>query len=389
MSDSLIVNAADSPVVWATGLLRSLLDAWISALDDTGLFHPYFDRQWKRIEMEPRTLVSQCRLIYNFCRGYEVFGDTRFAEAARLGLSALQADFCVSPGLFRWAVDREGAEVDSTLDSYGHAFCVLALATAARVFDDTALASQARETWAAVKRTFTDDQGGLMWRLNGPTAGGRSQNPLMHAFEALMALCCVDHTGDAHADTVRLLAFVSGLSDFQHGRLVEHYTADWRPQPPERGGMLELGHACEWAFLLSDWYAVTDDPALLETGSGLLRTGLEWGLDRDGGLRDACTPDGRITASSRGLWQQCEAIRAVSRYVIAHGQTHLHTPLCGLLAFFQSHFVDFEYGGVFVSPTSAGRTVSLDKGNAWKLDYHTINMCLELLAGESGLSDSP
>ncbi len=365
---------ADDPAAWALSLLRSTLDGWVSAAPDpTGLFHPYLDRQWRRIEGGPLTLVSQCRLIYNFSRGYEVFEEARFADAAQRGLAALQTYFCRGPGLYRWAVTGEGAEADAALDSYGHAFVVLALATAARVFDDPALAALGRAAWRAVSATFTDEHGGLVWKIEDMPEGPRSQNPMMHMFEALMALHPVDPTGEALASAQTLLAFMRSLADFEAGMLVERHTPDWQPLPAEHGGVVELGHAFEWAFLLSEWSAITGDSEALERGARFLRTGVERGVDEDGGVREACDRSGRTVSPVKGLWQQCEAIRALSRYVVRHDAADADATLQRALSFYTEQFVDEEYGGVFAG------SPRLDKGDAWKLDYHTVGMCLELM----------
>lgn len=372
-------DAIADPAVWARALLRTTLDRWLSAATDhTGLFHPYLNRRWERIAGGPLTLVSQCRLIYNFCRGYEVFGEGAYAEAAQQGLTALYTYFRLAPGRYRWAVTADGGEIDPTPDSYGHAFSILAQATAARVFGDPGLADSAGETWEFIAAACADSRGGLVWRLDGHSdKSPRSQNPLMHLFEALMALHGVDSTGRALTAARNLLAFVRSLPWFERGALVERYTPDWEPLSVERGGVIDLGHQFEWAFLLSEWHGLTAEPDALTLSANFLRTGLAWGLDDDGGVRESCGPDGQAVVSVKGLWQQCEAIRAMHRCAPMSGE--LPDALHRTLTFYRRHFVDEEYGGVFACPDGLGRRTCLDKGDAWKLDYHTVNMCLELL----------
>jgi len=362
---------------WAAFLLRSILDGWLSAAPDpTGLFHPFLDRGWNRVEGGPLTLVSQCRLIYNFSRGYEVFGEGSFAAAAHRGIEALQTYFRLGPGLYRWAVTGAGEEASAALDSYGHAFVILALATAARAFGNTVLTYQALETWQATSRTFTDGYGGLVWEAGDTAGAARSQNPMMHMFEALMALHSVDITGEAREAAQTLLTFMHSLADFGSGMLVETHTAEWQPQAAERGGVIDLGHAFEWAFLLSEWATVTGDADMLPIGARFLRVGIERGVDDDGGVRASCDQSGRNVSPLKGLWQQCEAIRALSRYAARHASPQADATLQRTLRFYKERFVDTEYGGVFAAPPR------LDKGDAWKLDYHTVGMCLELMARE-------
>ena len=374
----------DEIAAWARTFLRETLDHWLSAADTpSGLFHPYLDRRWNRRDGGgPRTLVSQCRLVYNFCRGYETFQDTRYADAAARGLAALATHFRGPPGRYRWAVHPDGTEADPTPDAYGHAFCVLAQATAARALADPARAAVALETWEYVSATLTDRHGGLLWRLDRPDAwdhSPRSQNPLMHTVEALMVLHDVDPTGRARAAAQAVLTFLHSLGNFPGGTLVERYAPDWTPLPVAEGGVVDLGHACEWAWLLSEWHRLTRESSALDTGTRFLQTALTRGLDADGGLFESCAPDGPVVGRAKGLWQQCETIRALRRYAVAHGRTDLDTPLRRTLAFYRTHFVDPEYGGVFATINDGDRPADLHKGDAWKLDYHTVGMCLELI----------
>ena len=372
----------DETAPWARSLLRSTLGLWLSAVaDPAGLFHPYLDRTWLPLEGGPLTLVSQCRLIYNFARGYETFQEGPYADAVRAGLDALRTHFRVSPGRYRWAVTGTGVEVDATPDAYGHAFCILAQATAARALGDASLAADAIETWLYLAATFTDAHGGLLWHLCGPQIP-RSQNPVMHTFEALMALWSVDKSGQAQEAARGVLAFMETLPSFQAGSLIEEFTPDWGPLPVEQGGVVNLGHAFEWAWLLAEWHTMTGEVGALRLGTRFLHTGIEWGLDTDGGTREACTPDGKMIVAAKGLWPQCEAIRALHRYVTRHGRDDLKDALQRALAFYQRHFVDGEYGGLFASPEGLGSPTRLDKGDAWKLDYHSVGMCLELMGGD-------
>jgi mannobiose 2-epimerase len=365
---------------WARPFLRSLLDHWQAASADPhgrGLFHAALDRQWNPIGHRPCTLVSQTRLIYNFCRGFEIFGDADYAEGAAQGLQALQTYFALGDGRYRWAVTSQGAPADEALDSYGHAFCVLALATAARTLGPTPWADAAWETWEAMRETFQDAHGGLTWR------GGdrRSQNPVMHTFEALLALRNAHPKLTERAQTAAdaILAFMRGLPKFSQGRLQERFNTHWEALPVAEGGVLDIGHQFEWALLLSDWHAATGDADALAQGEHFLHTGLAWGMGSDGGVWETCTLDGQVQSRAQGLWQQCESLRALFRYATRHGRTEFEAPFQKTLGFYQQHFVDPEFGGLYARPTGLGQPPSMDKGDAWKLDYHSVNLCLELL----------
>ncbi len=376
--------------LWAGELLRANLNLWREAsVQPSGLFYPFLDRRWRRKTPGPLTLVSQCRLIYNFSRGYEIWHDDADAEAARAGVEALQRFFALSVGNWRWSVAPDGAERDPTPDAYGHAFCVLALATAGRVLGEPSWIDAAWDTWQYALSSLRDTQGGLLWRLTGPDAfadNARSQNPLMHSFEALMALHAALPDGRALGAAQDILAFVSALAGFDTGALIEDYAGDWQPRPVSQGGLVKIGHVFEWAWLLSEWHGLTRDPVVLAQGLRFLEVGMTWGLDRDGGVRDSCAPDGRVVDAGHGLWPQCEAVRALCRYAARHAQAQCVLPLQNAAQFYRARFIDEAYGGVFAEPVRADRPYSQDKGDAWKLDYHTLGMCVELMGTPSASS---
>ena len=80
----------DPDHAWVDDFLDRLLALWRQHADTpTGLFNPYLDRQWRHHVDGPRTLVTQCRLIYNFARAFERSGDQGYGELARRGIDAL------------------------------------------------------------------------------------------------------------------------------------------------------------------------------------------------------------------------------------------------------------------------------------------------------------
>ena len=75
---------------------------------------------------------------------------------------------------------------------------ILALATAATVFEDSRYRDLALQTWEFMQRRFRDHHGGLIWHIgrDGQILDDvRSQNPLMHTFEALLVLAPLDESG--------------------------------------------------------------------------------------------------------------------------------------------------------------------------------------------------
>ena len=69
------------------------------------------------------------------------------------------------------------------------------------------------------------------------------------------------------------------------------------------------------------------------------------------------------------------------RYATRHGARDLDAPLRQTIAFVRRHFIDMAHGGWYERPPGLGGEPSTAKGHAYKLDYHVVNLCLELLDG--------
>lgn len=383
------VHDSDQP--WAAGMLDDLLAAWSQHADTpSGLFNPWLDRQWRHHTDGPRTLVSQCRLIYNFARGHQRNGDPRYADLTHRGIDALIRYFrdpaegsAAGEAGWAWSCDAAGAVADDTHDAYGHAFVILALATAAAVDHRDDYRDLALQTWAFMQRRFLDQHGGLVWHIGRDGAiqdSVRSQNPMMHTFEALLELAPQDPSGVVAGDARRVWDFLQARMPGP-GRLPEWYDPDWRALHTGDLAIIDVGHAFEWAFLLSEAAALFGDDSLLTPGREFLAFGLRSGYDAgSGGIFSPVDDAGNWPGRRKGWWEQCEAIRALRRYVARHGASEAAAPLDATIAFVQRHYVDAEFGGWYLNPPGMGGEPSLDKGNPYKLDYHVLNMCRELLA---------
>jgi mannose/cellobiose epimerase-like protein (N-acyl-D-glucosamine 2-epimerase family) len=369
---------------WVGSFLDTLLTSWRRHADmPNGLFHPYLDREWRHHTDGPRTLVTQCRVIYNFTRAFERGGDEAYAELARRGLAALEGYFGdAEGGGWAWSCDGEGRVLDDTHDAYGHAFVILATATAAGVLQDMRYRDLALATWGFMQRRFRDEHGGLIWHIarDGRVLDdARSQNPLMHTFEALLALTPLDDSGAVLRDAAAIWRFLAARMPAP-GCLPEWYDPAWRPLREGTRALVEVGHLFEWAWLLSEAQPFFPGDDLLGPGRQFLAFGMRHGYDADaGGIFSQITVEGHLSGRPRGWWEQCEALRAMQRYVARHGAAEIAAPLRQSLDFVRRHYVDEEYGGWYTNPPGMGGEPSLAKGTVSKLDYHVVNMCRELL----------
>ena len=376
----------DADRVWVEGFLNSVLSSWREHADTPdGLFNPYLNREWQHDDDGTRTLVSQCRLIYNFARAYEHYGDPVYADLALRGIDALIESFQKTGQQgWVWACNGDGSLADDTYDAYGHAFVILALSTAAAALQDTDFRDLALQTWEFGQLRFRDKHGGLIWHISpdGQILDAvRSQNPMMHTFESLLVLAPQEPSGRVRQDAWQIWQFIQARL-LGEGNLPEWYDPDWRPLASGPQAVSDVGHAFEWAWLLSEAQDLFPDEDLITSGRQFLAYGMRTGYDYEaGGIFSPVDHNGVLHDFRKGWWEQCEAIRTMQRYVTRHGADEIAAPLRQSLEFVAQFYVDHDYGGWYEGPVVDGQTLSLTKGTPWKLDYHVVNMCRELVAG--------
>ncbi|MFQ6048764.1 MAG: AGE family epimerase/isomerase, partial [Phycisphaerae bacterium] len=197
-------------------LVEQILPNWLAhAVTEEGLFLPHLDRRWQRKPGKNYgTLVSQSRLLYNFAQGYALTGEQAYLEAVRRGGGFLIEHFRDRKyGGWFWACSSDGRVVDTTKDSYGQAFAIFGLAHAWRATGDERFKTAALQTWQILRQRFTDGHGGLirtMTRQFEDRDCWRSQNPVMHLFEALLGLADLAGMSNMLTEANRVAGFVVG-----------------------------------------------------------------------------------------------------------------------------------------------------------------------------------
>jgi mannose/cellobiose epimerase-like protein (N-acyl-D-glucosamine 2-epimerase family) len=366
-------------------LLNEILPKWLKAVTSQGLFLPHFDRQWRPLNRNFGTLVSQGRLLYNFSQGYALTGDQTYRNAVAGGTQFLLNHFRDSKyGGWYWSCNLDGSVKDRRKELYGHAFVIFGLSHAYKCTGDTALPPIILQTWNVVKSHFRDAYGGYFGRMtedfkvSGTT---KSENPMMHLFEALMAAATVGGQPQL-LDEARIVGnfILDKLVRPRDHRLPENYDMQWKELSGSNGGQLELGHAFEWAYL-ADRGVELGLPGRFHTfANSFLTDGMALGYDRqNGGIFSPARPDGVLINEEKGWWQQCETIRALVHFYLRFHRNELNGPLQNMLEFVKAQFIDPQYGGWYttIGPGIDPRTQ--EKGNEWKVDYHVVGMCMEAI----------
>ena len=352
-------------------LLDGHLSHWLAVSPrQNGYVYPAFTRHWQPIPQAKSNLTFHTRLIYAFATGYRLSGDKRYLDAAVDG-----ADF-----LFRYyhdaeyggwyqSVDADGKVVDSTKDTYGHAFVIFALAHLYAVTHDARYKDAALDTWRILRLHMRDSMGGFRMASSRKfEVGGKEnkrQNPVMHLFEAMLALSIA--TGSQEA-----LAGIQGIGNFVMYSLLqgkadgsayieEWYDENWKPLPTlvkdiqgygDSGGYIDLGHNFEWAFLLSSAETHGLGEMYHLVAQRIMDYALAMGYDSSvGGSYNRVYSDGSIN-KVKGGWEQAECLRVLMHFLVIRNKTELKSRYEQTLKYVNEEWIDHANGGWFVQPKS-------------------------------------
>ncbi|CAG9931522.1 exported protein of unknown function [Candidatus Nitrotoga arctica] len=234
---------------WHRQDLETHLSRWLAvAPTPSGLLLGSFDRQWRPVSTNESDLTTHSRLIFAMVMGYEITGDARYLEVAVRGTDFLLSNFRdpLNGGFFA-RVDTSGRVINAAKNTYGHAFALLALSHMARVTKEEKYRVAALNAWRDIDLHLSDSDGGFRPeapRDFGPSNDLRTQNPVMHMFEALLAL--VDATGDPQAlaggttcGAFRAVQTTRGATRWQrlYPRVVRRALETTSYQGQERGGL--------------------------------------------------------------------------------------------------------------------------------------------------------
>lgn len=284
---------------------------------------------WRRfdgsVDMErPLELYSVARLVH--CFGVaRMRGDEQAGGWAADGVELLLTEFMHPSDGFSDAVTPDGVPVSKTRSAYGHAFALLAGATAvqADVPRGAELFGRARD---AIDDLFWDagvgaavDEVDLDAR---PVSDYRGQNANMHLTETFLASYELTREPEfLHRARGLAERFVLKGAGSREWRVPEHYTREWkvdeeygREQPLDQFRPFGVmpGHGLEWSRLILG--IASHDPSFTradEAARGLFARAVKDGWDAEkGGVSYTTDFSGEVVGSARMHWVGAEALAA-------------------------------------------------------------------------------
>ncbi|WP_134681820.1 AGE family epimerase/isomerase [Paracoccus ravus] len=376
---------------WLIAQAHRLWDFHAAGLDPSGGFRtldltgqPLADTP--RGQGAERALHDVCRMIHSYALAVHA-GHPQGRAIVDHGMNWLfdrQYD-PVHDG-FWWSVDDAGP-VDSRKQAYGHAFVLLAAASAHRAGHPRATELRDLALDALMGRFWDKDHGAVSDTFEADWSDGldyRGQNANMHLTEALLAAHAAwgdpDHLAAALGIAERLIN--------RHARdagwvVPEHFTRDWREDPDFDGDAMfrpsgtTPGHALEWSRLVLELWQRNGrrDDWMPEAAEGLFRRAFELGWLPDGGFAYTLDNSGAVSRDWRLWWPCAEAIAAAATLDECRPDPWFRARCAEVWDFTDRFLIDHKHGGWFHQIDAQGRPAT--GVFAGKPDiYHALQACL-------------
>lgn len=384
---------------WLLDQAVGLFDFFRPALNPDGGFRP-LDRLGRPLDGPAgrvRQIHETARMVHCYTMAQELGlpGADRMIDHGMEALWSRHRD--PRHGGYVWSFDDDGP-VNPTKQAYGHAFVLLAAASARvaghpdadRLLHDVAEVLHTRfwdDAAGASREEFSED-----WKPLGPYRG---QNSNMHLTEALMA--AYEATGDLAWLTMaeRIARLIIDRHARAEGwRVAEHFDEDWRVDRDHAGDPMfrpagtTPGHALEWSRLLIQLWQLGGQAQgwMHEAAEALFLHTVAIGWDRRrGGVYYTLHWSDRPDREDRFWWPCAEGIAAA--YVLRQmgGDTRFEDWYRRIWDFTANHFIDHAHGGWFAELDPDLRPI--ERVFHGKPDlYHAVQACLiPLVPAKGGL----
>lgn len=290
-------------------------------------------------------------------------------------------------GGYFWGVSA-AAPVETDKRAYGHAFVLLAGASALRLGHPDAARLIADVTEVIETRFWEEEYGAVSEEYHADwseIAPYRGQNANMHMTEALMA--AYEATGEAHYLTkARRIAhrIIERAAQEQGWRVAEHFDAAWEVDldydgdPMFRPAGITPGHALEWSRLLIQLWELDGrgQEWMVRAAKGLFAEATAHGWDdARGGFLYTLGWDNRPLQPLRLWWPNAEAIGAAATLWKLDGDEKAMAWYGKVWEVVARSFIDHERGGWLPELDGTGQPAGAIF--AGKPDiYHAFQACL-------------
>ena len=361
-----------------------------------GGFHGCFLNTGESFDPAARSLVGSARYVLNYATAYRLYKDPKHLDWAKWGLDFLTTVHKQPNGHYAWLMDGDTI-TDTRVMAYGHAFVLLAAASALRAGISTASATlyevfDFMETyfWDETASAYLDERDNTLQILSPY----RGQNANMHMCEALLEAWKA--TDDIKfLDRAERLAnlFAFDLAAQSGGKIWEHYDTNWHvdmmynidaPNDRYKPWGFQPGHQTEWSKLLMILNEARPNEKWVVKAKSLYDQALSMGWDEDhGGIVYGVGPDGTVCVVEKYFWVQAESFAAAWRLYDATGENTYLEDYKRIWRWSWNHMIDHKHGAWFRVRNRDGSAVDDKKSPLGKTDYHTMGACWDVLSVQS------
>lgn len=342
---------------------------------------------------EQKLVVSTARFIFTFSAGELLGGPDWCHSAAHHGVDFLIETHRQDDGSYPWLLS--GREVaDSLRTCYGHAFVLLAFATAAKADIPRARAHIGKTFEIVDKHFWESDQNLCKGKLDEnwtETEAYRGQNANMHMCEALIA--AYEATDDemylSRAYTIAERLALK-LADKGDGLVWEHYTPDWEhnwgynrhlPGHTFRPWGYQPGHLVAWTKLLLTLDEYVDADWLIKRARHFFDAAVEHGWDDErGGFVYNFDRDGEVIVDDKYYWELCEGFAAAARLAEATGEDKYWDWYDLIWEYAWENLINRKYGNWYTRVTADNVVPDdIDDSPSTKAGYHSLGCCYDVI----------
>lgn len=360
--------------------------------DADGGFYQTFRDDGSVYDAGLRHLVSSTRFVFNYANAYLHYKDPLHKQWVDHGIAFLIEQHQQNQGHFAWEL-RDGMISDDRAMAYGHAFVMLAGASALRAGVDSGyelikLSWKLLDElfWLPEHNAYADERDGSLQTLSDY----RGQNANMHSCEAMLAAWEATQE-QRYLDRAEILAkkFTIELAELSDGLIWEHYNADWqvdmqynidKPDDLFKPWGFQPGHQVEWAKLLLQLHAIKPSDWMRDRAIFLFEQAMERGWDNEyGGLVYGFAPDGRFCDSNKYFWVQAEAFAAAMRLYQLTSESRYLADYKRIWNWSWQYLIDHQHGAWFRIRHRDGSAVDNLKSPPGKTDYHTMGACWDVI----------
>ena len=332
-----------------------------------------FNADWQVIPTDTVELYSQARQVYLFAKGFDVTQAQHYRDATTASADIMLRDmYDTTTGNWYSSIARNQPQTRYGPKEYGTSFAIFAMAHAYRITQDKSYLDAALKTWmiGEVSVGLSLARASQLQKSNITYFKAWSINPLMHLFEALLALYDVTQSPSVWQDIEFIAEFVEDDLLQPQGYIAEYYEQVNQPLTINNGGYIELGHQIEWAYLLQTAVDKGLDRRFRDVAQRLYDYAITTGWnEKQGSLAARSDYEGNVIESRPVWWAQAELLRLTAYLKNNHFDAMQNTArFSRSMAFVVNEYVDQVHGGWMNKKQSKRTRDSLNK----VLGYHAV-----------------